>query len=67
MRVDGARELRATMAAAGRDLTDLVDVNRQVAATVAASATPRVPRLTGRLASTVRPDSSRVLCGPETS
>jgi hypothetical protein len=59
MRVDGARELRATMAAAGRDLTDLIDVNKQVAATVSASAIPRVPRLTGRLASTVRPAGTK--------
>jgi len=59
MRVDGARELRATMKAAGRDLTDLVDVNRQVAAKVSATATPTVPRRTGRLASTVRPAGTK--------
>lgn len=59
VRVEGARQLRATMRAAGEDLKDLKDVNARTAAKVAAVATPRTPRLTGRLASTVRPSGTK--------
>jgi hypothetical protein len=59
MRVDGARQLRATMKAAGADLSDLNAVNRQTAALVSAEATARTPRRTGALAATVRPAGTR--------
>jgi hypothetical protein len=59
VRVDGARQLRATMKAAGEDLSDLKDVNARTAAKVAAVAVPRVPRRTGTLAATVRPAGTK--------
>ena len=59
VRVDGARQLRATMKAAGEDLSDLKDVNARTAAKVSATAIPRVPRRTGTLAATVRPAGTK--------
>lgn len=59
VRVDGARQLRATLKAAGVDLADLRAVNARTAQKVSAVAVPRVPRLTGRLSSTVRPGGTR--------
>lgn len=61
IRVDGARELRATMKAAGVDLGDLRAVNARTAQKVSAVAAPRVPRLTGRLSGTVRPGGTRTM------
>lgn len=54
LKVEGAKQLRAALKAAGEDLTDLKDVNAEVAALVAQAAAARAPHRTGRLASTVR-------------
>lgn len=59
VRVDGAQQLRATLKAAGDDLSDLKDVNARTAAKVSATAVPRVPRRTGTLAATVRPAGTK--------
>lgn len=58
-RVDGARQLRATMKAAGVDLSDLTAVNKQTAAMVSAAAGRQAPRRSGALAATVRPAGTR--------
>lgn len=50
----GVRQLRATLARAGADLSDLKAANAAAASTVAAAATARAPRRSGALASTVR-------------
>lgn len=52
--VEGARELRRTMKAAGEDLGDLKDANAEVAAYVAAAARGAAPSVSGRLAGSVR-------------
>lgn len=52
--VEGARELRSTMKAAGEDLGDLKDAHAEVAAYVATSARAAAPITSGRLAATVR-------------
>ena len=59
MRVDGARQLRASMKNAGLDLRDLNEVNKQAAALVAGRAAPAAPRRTGALAGTVRASGTR--------
>lgn len=56
MRVEGARELRASMKRAGEDLGELKNAHREVASQVARATQP--PRLTGRLAGNVRPGAS---------
>lgn len=57
LEVRGARRLRATLRAAGDDLSDLRDVHRSVAGLVAGATAP--PRRTGRLAATVRPAGTK--------
>jgi len=59
VRVDGARQLRATMKAAGADLSDLNAVNKRTASLVSAEAVGRSPRRSGALAATVRPAGTR--------
>jgi hypothetical protein len=59
VRVDGAKQLRATMKAAGVDLSDLNAVNKRTAEKVSAVAAPRTPRRSGALAATVRPAGTR--------
>jgi hypothetical protein len=59
VQVDGARQLRATMKAAGADLRDLTAVNKRTAAKVSQVAAGRTPRRTGALAATVRPAGTR--------
>jgi len=59
MRVDGARQLRATMKAAGADLSDLTAVNKRTAAIVTAAAGGRVPHRSGQLAATLRPAGTK--------
>lgn len=54
VKVEGARELRATMKRAGDDLGDLKDAHAQVASTVAVSAKGSAPAVSGRLAGTIR-------------
>lgn len=59
VRVDGAKQLRASMKAAGEDLSDLKEVNAQAARTVSAAAVPRTPVRTGRLAASIRPSGTK--------
>lgn len=54
IKLEGARELRRTLRQAGDDLSDLKDLNKRTATTVARAADGRVPTLTGRLAASVR-------------
>ena len=54
VQVDGARELRASLKRAGDDLADLKDANQAVAGMVAGRATSMAPRVSGRLAGSVR-------------
>jgi len=54
VRVDGARELRRTLKAAGDDLEDLKHVHATVAKYVALRAAATAPRKSGRLAGSVR-------------
>jgi hypothetical protein len=55
--VRGGKRLRATLRAAGDDLSDLRAAHGQVAVLVAGLASP--PRRSGRLASTVRPSGTK--------
>lgn len=57
--VDGARELRRAMKAAGEDLRQLTAVHRRVGSIVTAAAAAQAPRRTGRLAGSVRPSATR--------
>jgi hypothetical protein len=52
--VEGLRELRRTLKAAGVSLQDLKDAHAQVAQLVVRVATPRVPVRTGALAASLR-------------
>ena len=52
--VQGARQLRATLKAAGDDLSDLKDANAAVGSMVASAAAGLVPVVTGALAGTIR-------------
>ena len=54
VRVVGAQQLRRTLRAAGRDLTDLKEANARAAAFVAAASRTTAPRRSGRLAASVR-------------
>jgi hypothetical protein len=54
VRVEGARELRRTLRAAGDKLGDLKAVHQKVGGIVVARATGTAPRRTGRLAASVR-------------
>lgn len=54
VQVEGARELRASMKAAGEDLGDLKDAHSQVAGFVAGAASAAAPHRSGALAGTVR-------------
>jgi hypothetical protein len=54
IRVEGARELRRALKAAGDDLADLKDANQAAAGIVLAEAGTRVPRRSGDLARTGR-------------
>lgn len=59
VQVNGARELRRTLLAAGRDLSELSDANRRAASIVADTARTTAPRRSGRLAGSVRPGATR--------
>lgn len=54
VRVEGARELRKSLKAAGVEMADLKAVNANVAAMVASAASAAAPRKSGRLAASVR-------------
>jgi hypothetical protein len=54
VQVDGAKELRRSLKRAGDDLGDLKDANAEVAGMVAGRASSLAPRVSGRLAGSVR-------------
>lgn len=54
IKVEGGRQLRAEMKAAGDDLQDLKDAHKEAAEFVVSAAGPKTPRRTERLASTAR-------------
>jgi hypothetical protein len=54
VQVDGVRELRASLKRAGDDLGDMKDANAAVAGMVAGRASSLAPRVSGRLAASVR-------------
>lgn len=54
VRVEGARELRRALKAAGDDLGDLKDANQAAAKIVLGEAAPHTPRRSGALAATGR-------------
>ena len=53
--VRGLDNLKRTLGAAERDLKDSAEADRNAAAVVAAAARVRAPKVTGRLAASVRP------------
>jgi hypothetical protein len=55
LQVEGTRQLRKTLKAAGDDLSDLKDVNQAVATVVANAGRGRAPVRTGALAGSLRP------------
>lgn len=58
--VDGGRELRKTLRAAGNDLQDLKSAHGDVADLVTRAATPKAPHgPTGRLAASGRPGATK--------
>lgn len=54
VQVDGLKQLRKTLKAAGDDLSDLKAANAEAAEVAAAGGRTRVPTLTGLLASSIR-------------
>lgn len=54
IKVVGARQLRSTLKKAGDDLGDLKDAHKRAADVVANAAKQRAPKLTGRLAGSIR-------------
>jgi hypothetical protein len=54
MEVEGARQLRRTLARAGHDLDDMVAANAAVSALVATRAKSTAPHRSGRLAGSIR-------------
>jgi hypothetical protein len=59
VQVRGAKKMRKELKAAGLDLKDLREPHASASRTVALAARPDTPRLTGRLASTVRSSGTR--------
>ena len=57
--VEGARELRRTLAKAGADLDDFKAVHREVGAYVGARAVQNAPKVSGALAGSMRPSSAK--------
>lgn len=55
LEVDGTRQLRKSLKAAGDDLSDLKDVNQAVATIVANAGRGRAPVRTGALAGSLKP------------
>lgn len=54
VKVEGARQLRATLRRAGQDLEDMKDANAEVANYVASASRSAAPTVSGRLAASVR-------------
>jgi hypothetical protein len=59
MQVEGARELRRTMKAAGEDLSDLKETHLRVASQVVPVARTLAPKRSGRLANSIRPGGTK--------
>jgi IS5 family transposase len=59
VRVEGARELRATLKRAGAEMKDFTAAHREVSVIVAGAGATRAPRQTGRLASSIRPGGTK--------
>ena len=59
MQIDGAREFRRGLRAAGDDLSDLRTVHKAVAAIAAAATARLVPVRSGRLLSTIRSSGTK--------
>lgn len=59
MKVEGARELRKTLKAAGDDLHELRDTHKRVAQQVVPVARTYAPKRTGRLAGSIRPAGTK--------
>lgn len=57
--IEGARQLRATLAKAGADLNDFKAAHREVGAYVGARAVALAPKVSGRLAGSMRPSSAK--------
>jgi phage gpG-like protein len=57
VKVEGARELRATMKRAGEDLSDLKEAHGKIGAVVKAATHP--PNLTGALAGSIRTSGTK--------
>jgi hypothetical protein len=57
--VEGARELRRSLTKAGADLEDLKTAHREVGAYVGARAVANAPKVSGRLAASMRPASAK--------
>lgn len=57
--IDGARELRRTLRAAGDDMEDLKAANLAAANIAASAARGRAPRLTGALAGDIRASGTK--------
>jgi hypothetical protein len=61
VQVEGARELRATLKRAGDDLGDLKGVHDEIARLIAGVAATRAPKLTGRLAGSIRGSGAKTV------
>lgn len=59
IKVEGLRALRKELRAAGDDLSDLKEINKEAAAIVAKAADSTVPVRTGRLAASIRPAGTK--------
>ena len=59
VRIEGASNLRRTCKAAGVDITQLKEAHGEASNLVARIARPRTPRLTGRLAASVRSSGTK--------
>lgn len=57
--VEGGRQLRKTLRAAGNDLQDLKEAHGDVAGLVTRAAEPKAPRVSGRLAASGRPGATK--------
>lgn len=59
LRLDGGRQLRAGLAAVEGGLDDLKAANKEAAGIAAGGASVRVPKVTGRLAGTIRASGTK--------
>lgn len=59
IKVEGGARLRRTLRAAGSDLQDLAAAHSATAQLVAAAGRARAPKVSGRLAGTIRPSGTK--------